>query len=127
LGVGLGQDRLLIFRSPRTKRLRIGISPAALRGRRIAFGVVLVCLVAALGTALVWWMTGGHLFLHDHAIDESTDSGRRADGDAAGSLPLHVGEIVAFRPPGMGGAVFVHKIYAISDSHGQVLYRTKGF
>jgi hypothetical protein len=42
------------------------------------------------------------------------------------TFPLHIGEIVAFKPPGMGGTVFAHKIYSISYSHGQVLYRTKG-
>jgi signal peptidase I len=117
---------LLIFRSPRTKKLRIGVSPAALRARRIASFVAVFALVAALGTALVWWMTGGHLFtMTTPSMSPLIPVGALMATQPA-HFPLHVGEIVAFRPPMMGGTVYVHKIYAISYAHGQVLYRTKG-
>jgi signal peptidase I len=117
---------LLIFRSPRTGRLRIGTSPGAMRGRRIAFGIVLFALLASLGAAVVWWMTGGHLFaMTTPSMSPLIPVGALMATQQA-VFPLHVGEIVAFRPPLMGGQIFVHKIYAISVSHGQVLYRTKG-
>jgi signal peptidase len=80
-------------------------------------------LVAALGPMAGWW--------HYEVIESGSMTPALKVGGVAlvRSEPLsdvHVGQIIAFHPPGLKNYVRIHRVIAISRHSGQVWIRTKG-
>lgn len=115
-------DRL--FRG-KTVKIRAGTSRPAMAVRKAVFaGVIALLLLAALAGS-AWLLSGGRLLV----ITTPSMSPKLPVGSLAAvqpaSFPLHVGEVVAFRPNG-SGITYVHQIQQIRVVHGMAFYRTKG-
>ncbi|HET9059767.1 MAG TPA: signal peptidase I [Acidimicrobiales bacterium] len=104
-------------RRPWPRRLLGALTNTALGA--VAIGV----LVAALGPMAGWW--------HYEVVESGSMTPALKVGGVAlvRSEPVsnvHVGQILAFHPPGMKNYVRIHRVIAVSRRDGQVWIRTKG-
>ena len=98
-----------------------------LRGSKVASSMLAGVLVALLSGLIAGWMAGWRLHeMTTPSMGTIASVGTLVISEPVTFSQVHVGQVIAFHPPGRSNVTFVHRVVEVIDERTGHVLRTKG-